>query len=1007
MSNTNHIRENCWQALVPDGKETRALTREMLEIALNPRVRAVEDCLANSGLCVIACEPHTGKSALSRTVSERAGRLGMYVRVLDLADASEETVSGKIFRVSRDISSYHPDRKVLVCIDDMPILDYPYGDDVTRAIRGLVERGCSVLVTMRPEASHLLEGLPGANVFGAEDVTCDYDCLERGTGDESLAMDLLRLTNGIPSLLAAICGEDLSSGPGVRYWRVLEKVVSLSLREELMAEEVMIRCAMLLLGSGDVEDIRAVCGRIDEGLLVDIAKEAPLFGVDIRAGTFRCAGSHDPKGIESCVQPIRTALEDRPELSAKAIGLLVERREYARAASVGWICPGSDDAMMLVGDPVEFINVGESVRLADAVEEIDGRPESYGPEATEGLRLSKLALSSIGASELAADEEAGALGFDGEYRLERQLEQVRALLACDMATRELSHGILDLMREGEDPLAASLRLHARSLKLIASGKFDQAFRLLLGSGATMPGVSLSKALLFMDFEVAGLFVGDVSDSNRAVHMALGSFLAESGLEVPAMMFRATRPALLAMLGIGGEVNAIERAIVVAQAKGMHVLEAMLLLAVSIADLRRSVNTRAHVRANAAEAAAARCGSTYLARVARMVDDIAIRRLGGAQRAIGRPSRAEQYSPAGIDIVEQLYISARKGKRPKLSGNERVILSQPCPRDILCVLDMLLREGGEVGVRLSGLLPETWRAAVADYGGRVRGAVEGEHSEWPVAAVGKSALLDSIRHANLAIRPSESFLEISLLGGFSMRYGGAIIDQKGLDRRKAKALLTLLAAKRGHQLGRGEAVDSFWPGGEYADVRQKVYEATSAIRRALRAASVPDNALVSELGSLFLNPSCVVCDTDVLEDIGIEMLASDGDDQRIVTLGNAMAKVYGGDLYCPANESTGTMILRREELRNIFVDSMLAATRAALRLGLGPKAAEFSRKAKSYAPLREDVMMARMQALHMTGRSSECAAEYEQFFRTMVVSTGEPPAAVVRDLAKELRVSAKG
>ena len=53
------------------------------------------------------------------------------------------------------------------------------------------------------------------------------------------------------------------------------------------------------------------------------------------------------------------------------------------------------------------------------------------------------------------------------------------------------------------------------------------------------------------------------------------------------------------------------------------------------------------------------------------------------------------------------------------------------------------------------------------------------------------------------------------------------------------------------------------------------------------------------------------------------------------------------------------------------------------------------------------MMARMRALHMTGRTSECAMEYEQFFRTMVANTGEPPAAVVRDLANELRVSAKG
>ena len=1007
MTKMEHFNENCNHAGKPQKELAHTLTREMFEIAFSPRVRAVEDCLSTSGLCVVVCEPHMGKTTLLKAISERASKLGMYARVLDLADVTEETVSGKLFRISRDISSYHPDRKVLVCIDDMPILDYPYDDDVTRAVRGLVERGCSVLITMRPEASHLLEGLPGANIFDAGDITCDFDCLSRGTDDETLAMDALELTNGIPSLLAAICGEDLSTGPGVRYWRVLEKVVSLSLRRELMSEELMIRSVMLLLGMGELNDVRAVCGKVDEGLLVDIAKEAPLFGVDVRAGTFRCAGSHDPKGIESCVQPLRIALEAWPNLSERVVRLLVEKREHARAASVGWICPGSSDAMMLVGDPVEFINVGESIRLADAVEEIDGRLESYGPEATEGLRLSKLALSSIGASELAPEEEAGALGFDGEYRLERQLEQVRALLACDMATRELSHSILDQMREGGDPLAANLRLHARSLKLIALGKFDQAFRLLLGSEATMSGISLSRALLVMDFEVASLFVGDVPGANRADEMALGKFLAESGLEVPAMMFKATRPALLALLGIGGEVGAIERAIVVAQAKGMHVLEAMMLLAVSIADLRRSVNTRAHVRANAAEAAAARCGSTFLARVARMVDDIAVRRLGGAQRAIGRPSRAEQYSPTGIDVVEQLYISARKGKRPKLSGNERVILSQPCPRDVLCVLDMLLREGGEVGARLSGLLPESWRLAVSEYGGRVRGVVEGGHSEWPVAAVGRSALLDSIRHANFAIRPTESILEISLLGGFSMRYGGAIINPKGLDRRKAKALLTLLAAKRGHQIGRGEAIDSFWPGGEYANVRQKVYEATSAIRRTLRTASVPDNALVSELGSLFLNPSCVICDTDVLEDIGIEMLASDGDDQRIVTLGNAMAKIYAGDLYCPANESTGLMILRREELRNIFVDSMLAATRAALRLGLGPKAAEFSRKAKSYAPLREDVMMARMQALHMTGRTSECAAEYEQFFRTMVVSTGEPPAAIVRDLAKELRVSAKG
>ena len=69
-----------------------------------------------------------------------------------------------------------------------------------------------------------------------------------------------------------------------------------------------------------------------------------------------------------------------------------------------------------------------------------------------------------------------------------------------------------------------------------------------------------------------------------------------------------------------------------------------------------------------------------------------------------------------------------------------------------------------------------------------------------------------------------------MGSFSVRVDGRAVKQEELVARHARELLALLAIVKGHKVTKRDALLAIWGDDEYSKGMQRLYEATSVIRR---------------------------------------------------------------------------------------------------------------------------------------------------------------------------------
>jgi DNA-binding SARP family transcriptional activator/pimeloyl-ACP methyl ester carboxylesterase len=117
-------------------------------------------------------------------------------------------------------------------------------------------------------------------------------------------------------------------------------------------------------------------------------------------------------------------------------------------------------------------------------------------------------------------------------------------------------------------------------------------------------------------------------------------------------------------------------------------------------------------------------------------------------------------------------------------------------------------------------------------------------------------------------------EIRLLGGFSVRVDGQIVDPSRWHRRAPARLVKLLALARGHRLHREQVMDALWPECAPAQAAARLHKATHFVRRALGS-----TAIGMEGGCMVLLPARdVVVDVEMFESLAGRVLdpGVDGD-----------------------------------------------------------------------------------------------------------------------------------
>lgn len=172
----------------------------------------------------------------------------------------------------------------------------------------MCDAGARVALALRPEASQVLDLLPECAVVSSRDLLRPLAASPSAGGR---ARALRALTHGIAPLVDALDGVpegELAAGRLPRsYESALVRQVGAALRRSVPDEDMRLRLAMLLLGSGGFGDIGRALGSVPLDSIDYLGRTAPLFDVDYPRRSFRTLLGDEAigfPGVASQVEPV-------------------------------------------------------------------------------------------------------------------------------------------------------------------------------------------------------------------------------------------------------------------------------------------------------------------------------------------------------------------------------------------------------------------------------------------------------------------------------------------------------------------------------------------------------------------------------------------------------------------------------------------------------------------------------------------------------------------------------
>lgn len=948
---------------------------------------------------VILCgESGMGVPALLTTLTSYEMGLGTKVRVDDLAGI----VPDDAMRVMDDevlwCRSSGAQSGMLVVCENVPCGDEVEIEQMVGLMRKVIASGSMLVVSTLPECEMLAEMLGEATCFWS----CDMCVLERK--EELISEEGSALTYGIPLLVRA-CERIHNPTLGValsdpHYQEAYCVVAEGALRSGLMHEELRLRCAMLLLGQGSVEELEEVCNVVDGTIWRTLPRDAPFFGVDVVGRSFACICGNVNDSLCVLYPELSKLLAEWPDLVARATCVLASRGDLSRAALVISLCSDKVEKHHIVTTFASaFINVGE-IEIVDEV-----------------MQWAEEACLSSGV----LDEEAQDLlcAFRGEPStravppLRRDAscpQELHALLAC--WCRDLMQGMC-LEPEGaemaDDALSQALVLHGQTIRLVAMGRLEDAYLGVLDAPYRFEKGTIAGSLLVIDHAFCALMSGvGMSQSELESFGRAHAFLERTGLAMLCGLHEATIPLASMLVGRCVDEEPLERQMQRAARCGCTLMVGVLQLGCAVGDIRAGALARAHVRLDRAREAFGHAGAEYLEKVA-CVLGIGLHAMLGSS-----PTRKERRECRGggdaLDFVaETLLAACTTGKAERVRGFGRWS-AEGCPKELLWLVNVLSRDCGDLSVRFRRCLPNSWYDAVDQALREVepifweRGKAADSGSLVAPAPVAQSV---SDMFAKAATKEvAESLVEIVLLGGFEVRVGGRPLLGKRLEQRRAKSLLALLAALPGHVAKRFTLMESIWPEYDYQSAKKCLYSATSALRTVLKPqADLSEQVRVvvtnKTEGTVSLDASYVSCDVDDFEGRARLALDSEGDDRYIVSLCREIEELYKGDLFVPSTDGIGLVERRSRELRELYADAMIAGSDAATHLGMKMLACRFARRAHSADDMREDAVRALVVSFCAAGRQLEAQRCYEGYASKVINMTRRPPSRGLRSLVDDL------
>ncbi|MBI2862205.1 MAG: AAA family ATPase [Chloroflexi bacterium] len=261
------------------------------------------------------------------------------------------------------------------------------------------------------------------------------------------------------------------------------------------------------------------------------------------------------------------------------------------------------------------------------------------------------------------------------------------------------------------------------------------------------------------------------------------------------------------------------------------------------------------------------------------------------------------------------------------------------------------------------------------------------------------------HSGVSQQSSDAGLQIYLLGRFEVRAGEQLIIDRLWNRRKAKALLKLLALQKSRSLHREQVLDALWPDLEPQAATNNLHKTLFYLRLAFAARGVT-SSVISIIADTVALSSEVWVDIDEFRSRAQSARASRSD----LDLYEQALELCVGDLL-PEDIYEDWAEPQREDLRTIRIQLLVELSHLYEARGKAELAAERLQQLLQADPLHEEAHRSLMRIYAQGGSRHRVLRQYQHcrdiLQRELGVKPSEETEALYREIIEgRLRTSAR-
>ena len=939
----------------------------------------------------LCAEPCMGKTMFLRELADYAQSNGWNVYEISLASLSAQEATQILTKKSTSICNAKKSKacKRLVLIDDFPPSDEYFVARQVKSIARLRMAGCLVAFSLSPEARQLIDEVPSVYVLGKNELLTFMPGIDNS---EQSVLNSMRLTRGIPTLVYSLpvtfCERGDVEVP-ITYLTSLACVASYMLRSTLGIEELRLRLGMMLLGVGSFDDLSRICGQADLEYLAKIEQDAPFFGVHVETRRFSCLHATRFDVLNFNKQELIALAGKHEKLALKAIALLIDREDFSKAAFVSSLIREEITWEIVLSHATEFVDAGyiELVDNALTATHSDCTLENSSKKAAkrmvDALSNTKGPMNSKDAGKTLEN----LTSFNGFLKQTAYITLLKLLLQKPLPALKED---LELT-----PLEKKIALHKRAIDLAIQGNFKYALQLLLLEQQYETTASITSSIQTVDVELLYALLGVYQKEFDARSSKALSFLQEGeagGLKGSVGLLKCVRYLFEKSFSVGNLYDT-EQLISQAEQQGNRMIQVPALLIGALLSLRSRAYPKAQLQARRAVLLSREWDSLYVTQVGKIIEDIAGFFLGvkpteKSLEAITHPS----LKAACRTIYKALFKSVNGHVPVWLDAVEYGV-----PENAMWLMRALLSDESEFQQCLEQEMPEEWLHYLRSNEGKRdvtkwRAFKQGTEDSRTENSVVKSSRVEKKQNAHPGVY-------IALLGRFSLSVQGEEIAGRKIAYRSAKALLVYLALAHNHMSFRSQIAQQIWPEADQAHWQERLYQATRVIRKEVQEIKKGCEPLEASRieRTLGFNPQQVTVDIDIFTRLA-KSVASSNSDEDIVHLAKQVEELYQGDLYLPEDECFRFADPIRVALRDQYIDTMVTASVAALRITHYTLAVHFAELAYLVDDMREDTLMALIQALRKCGRAQDAQHYYDLYVQKYVMKRRKMPSKQLRMIA---------